>query len=70
METARNVRARMDENIVLPEREIGRAMGADGDDDMPSDDSVDNMFNLLAPADSSASDSLIESNVNHKNDDQ
>ena len=65
---ARSVRARMDGNVVLPERDIELNVGAVGDDSMSSNDSVDNMLNLLAPADSSVNDSILESDVNRKED--
>ena len=68
LEAARSVRARMDDNVVLAERAINPAMGAVGDDSMSSNDSVDNMLNLLAPADSSVSDSLLESDIKNKKD--
>ena len=68
LEAARSVRARMDGNVVLPERDIELNVGAVGDDSMSSNDSVDNMLNLLAPADSSVNDSILESDVNRKED--
>ena len=67
MEANRNVRARLDENVALPEHDNVLDMHLD-EGDMSTDESVDNVMNLLAPADSSVSDSLLETDKNNKSD--